>query len=529
LIIKSKGGFMELAYTNLREMVERRAIENKDKVYIYFYDDVITFQQFNERVNRFANGLKTMGVKHGDIVHIYMNNSPDFLYAALAANKLGAIAGPINCWWSAEEVKFLLNDSEGRFLVVDSAYYYNIESIKPDLKYLKTIIYHGDDAPSNTTPYSELIKHSDTLEDVNISPDDDAFLFYTSGTTGKPKGALLTHSNALYAVMGVRSVLHSDEEKGDEVALIFLPLFHVNAMMSMISGLYSGISITLRTSFSASEFGEVVERYKVTFFSGVPAVYNILILVADEVKKHDLSSLKFGICGAAPLSEETFKKFESIYGIKIIEGYGLTEGTVVSTLNPLNGVRKIGSIGKALPGQEVKIVNDDGKELPPKEIGEIVIRGGAIMKRYYKRPEETSQTIVDGWLHTGDIGYMDEEGYFYIIDRKKDLIIRGGENIYPKEIENALYEHPKVMDAAVIGVPDKVMGEEAKAFIVLKPGEKMNAEEIQDYLKTKLASFKIPKYVEFVDDLPKNIIGKVLKKELKAREKEKTIRERKSG
>ncbi|MCL4557174.1 MAG: long-chain fatty acid--CoA ligase [Deltaproteobacteria bacterium] len=518
---------MELAYKDLRDMVEKRAEESKDKVFIYFYDDVVTFKQFNERINRFANGLKSIGVKKGDTVHIYLNNSPEFLYAALAVNKLGAIAGPINCWWSADEVKFLLNDSGGKYLVVESAYYQNIEDMKSSLTTLQKIVFLGDDPPKDTIPYQELMKHSDVLGPVAISPDDDAYLFYTSGTTGKPKGALLTHSNALYAVMGVRSVLHSDEEKGDEVALIFLPLFHVNAMMSMVSALYSGVTVALRLTFSASEFGEVVERYKVTFFSGVPAVYNILILIADDVKKHDLSSLKFGVCGAAPLAEETFKKFEATYGIKIVEGYGLTEGTVVSTLNPLDGVRKIGSIGKSLPGQEVKVVDDNGKSLGVDEIGELVIKGGAIMKRYHNRPEETSQTVIDGWLHTGDIGYVDADGYYFIVDRKKDMVIRGGENIYPKEIENVLYEHPKVMDAAVIGVPDKVMGEEAKAFIVLKPGEKATEDEIKAYTKSRLAEFKVPKYVEFIDDLPKNIIGKVLKKELRAREREKTIKERK--
>ncbi len=519
---------MKPAYNDLREMVEKRAEENGDKIYIHFYDNAVTFHQFNERVNRFANGLKSLGVKKGDTVHIYMNNSPEFLYAALAANKLGAIAGPINCWWNSEEVKFLLNDSEGKYLVVESAYYPNIEPIKPDLNYLKKIIYSGEDPPAGTVSYRELVNHSDMLENVKISTEDAAYLFYTSGTTGKPKGALLTHSNALYAVMGIRSVLHSDEEQGNEVALIFLPLFHVNAMMSMISALYSGVTVTLRLTFSASEFGEVVEKYRATFFSGVPAIYNILTLLSDEIKKHDLSSLKFGVCGAAPLAEETFRKFESTYGVDIIEGYGLTEGTVASTLNPLHGERKIGSIGKALPGQEVRVVDDSGKELPVNKLGELVIRGGAVMKHYHKRPEETASTIMNGWLHTGDIGYMDKDGYFYIVDRKKDLIIRGGENIYPKEIENVLYEYPKIMDAAVIGVHDIVMGEEAKAFIVLKPGESAGHEEIKTYLGSKLAAFKIPKYIEFIDDLPKNIIGKVLKKELRAREKEKTIKEKKS-
>lgn len=520
---------MELAYKNLRQMVEGQAQENGGKIYLYFYDDRITFRQFNERVNRFANGLKSLGVKKGDTVHIYMNNSPEFLYAALAANKLGAITGPINCWWSAAEVQFLLNDSGGEYLVVEGAYYDNIASVRDGLQFLRHIIYYGDQAPAGTTAFRDLMEHSPDLGPADIRPDDDAYLFYTSGTTGKPKGALLTHANALYAVMGVRSVLHADQENGDEVALIFLPLFHVNAMMSMISGLYSGVTITLRTTFSASEFGEVVERYGVTFFSGVPAIYNILLLIADDLKKHNLTSLKFGVCGAAPLAEETFKKFEAAFGVKIVEGYGLTEGTVASTLNPLDGTRKIGSIGKALPGQEVRVIDDNGNEVPVNGIGEIVIRGGAVMKRYHNRPGETAQTIVDGWLHTGDIGYVDRDGYFYIVDRKKDLIIRGGENIYPKEIESVLYEHPKVMDAAVIGVPDKVMGEEAKAFVVVKPGEQAGEEELKAFLQTRLAPFKIPKYVEFVDDLPKNIIGKVLKKELRARERERAVKEKKSG
>ncbi len=520
---------MEPAYRNLRQMVERQAEENGDKVYLSFYDDRITFRQFNERVDRLAHGLRSLGVKKGDTVHIYMNNSPEFLYAALAATKLGAITGPINCWWSADEVKFLLNDSRGAYLVVDAAYYYNIEAVRAELPSLRHIVYNGDQAPAGTTAYQGLMQHPADPGPADILPDDDAYLFYTSGTTGKPKGALLTQANALYAVMGIRSVLHSEEEKGDEVALIFLPLFHVNAMMSLISGLYSGITIALRTTFSASEFGEVVERYGVTFFSGVPAIYNILLLIADDVKKHNLGSLKFGVCGAAPLAEETFKKFEAVYGVKIVEGYGLTEGTVASTINPLDGTRKIGSIGKALPGQEVRVIDDNGREVPVNGIGEIVIRGGAIMKRYHNRPEETAQTIIDGWLHTGDIGYVDSDGYFYIVDRKKDLIIRGGENIYPKEIENVLYEHPKVQDAAVIGVADSIMGEEAKAFVVVRSGEQAAGEELKAYLQTRLAPFKIPKYIEFVDDLPKNIIGKVLKKELRAREREKAIKEKKSG
>ncbi|MFA6033412.1 MAG: AMP-binding protein, partial [Myxococcota bacterium] len=338
-----------------------------------------------------------------------------------------------------------------------------------------------------------------------------AYIFYTSGTTGNPKGVLLSHKNVFADIRGAQDSLGLEE--GLRI-LIFLPLFHVNAMMTSTASLDRGGSIVLRKAFSASEFWNVVEQYKVNYFSAVPAVYQILL--SDPSRdKFDRSSLMFGICGAAPMPVATFKTFEETFKIPIVEGYGLTEATCASTLNPRRGVRKVGSIGLAMPGQEILIVDESGKEVLQGDPGEIVIKGDVVMMGYFNRPEETAETLRDGVLHTGDVGYKDEDGYIFIVDRIKDMVIRGGENIYPKEIDNCLASHPKIQEAASIGVPDKVMGEEVKVFVVAKD-DSLTVEDVIAWCRQNLAEFKIPKFVEILDeDLPRNPIGKVLKKILK--------------
>ncbi len=497
---------------NLGTYLDNSVKKYKDEVFLWFYDETITYEDFGNKVNKLANSLKGLGFSKGDFIHVLVQNSPETLITYFAIQKIGAVAGPINGWWKAPEVEYLLKDSKGRGLIIDDQYLPILDEIRENCPDLEIIIEKGE------SPLPEHISLSDLLEKGDPSPvicesddDDTAYIFYTSGTTGNPKGVLLSHKNVTADVKGITEALSLDE---GQTILIFLPLFHVNAMLTTTFGLGIGQHVVLRKQFSASEFWEVVEKYKVNFWSAVPAVYQIL-LTDPSSQKYDLSSLQFGICGAAPLTQETMHKFQDTFGIPIVEGYGLTEATCVSTINPRDGVRKAGSIGMAIPGQEVKIVGEEGNEMPPNESGEIIIGGDAVMKGYFNRPEATAETIVDGYLHTGDVAYKDEDGYIFIVDRIKDMIIRGGENIYPKEIDNLLANHPKIQEGATVGVPDDTMGEEIKAFVVAED-DSLTEEEVIEFCKENLAKFKVPKYVEILeDDFPRSPIGKVLKKELR--------------
>ncbi len=484
----------------------------KKDPYMTFYDETITYGDLEKRVHILANALKKQGFKKGDFIHVWVQNSPQTLISYFAIAKIGAVAGPINGWWKGPEVEYLLNDSKGCGLIVEDQYLPIFKEIKAKCPHLKTIIEVSEKPMEGHIAFADLLKDGDDKKVVcDCDPEDTAYIFYTSGTTGNPKGVLLSHKNVVSDSNGINGALNTKEKKN---FLCFLPLFHVNAMLTCTSSMQKGHHIILRKQFSASEFWEVVEKYKVNFWSAVPAVYQILLSDPSR-QKYNLSSMEFGICGAAPLTQETMRSFEETFKIPIVEGYGLTEGTCVSTINPREGVRKVGSIGLALPGQEIKIVDDDGKELGINEPGEIVIKGDNIMKGYYNKPEETAKTIVNGYLHTGDVGIKDADGYIFIVDRKKDMVIRGGENIYPKEIDNLLATHPKISEAATVGVPDKTMGEEVKVFVVARDDSLTEAEVIE-FCKKNLASFKVPKYVEILEgDFPRSPIGKVLKKTLR--------------
>ncbi len=480
--------------------------------YLQFYDETITFGEFGRRVNILANALKNRGIRPGDFVHVLVQNSPATLVAYFAIQKIGAVAGPINGWWKAPEVEYLLNDSKGRALIIEDQYLPILDEIRPRCPHLELVIETGKAPRPEHIDFAALMAEGDETPVVCASAaEDPAYIFYTSGTTGNPKGVLLSHKNVLADVAGVTAALNLQEGM---TALIFLPLFHVNAMLSCTFALGIGLQIVLRRQFSASEFWEVVARYKVNFWSAVPAVYQILLTDPGR-QKFDLSSLQFGICGAAPLTEETMRKFEANFGIPIVEGYGLTEATCVSTLNPRDGVRKVGSIGLPLPGQQVVILDESGNPCPRGTAGEICIGGDVVMTGYFNRPGETKETIVNGFLHTGDVGYMDEDGYIFIVDRIKDMIIRGGENIYPKEIDNLLATHPKIQEAATVGVADETMGEEVKVYVI-PLDDSLTEEEVIDFCKANLAKFKVPRYVEILDeDFPRSPIGKVLKKTLR--------------
>lgn len=497
---------------NLGIYLDNAVEKFSDKPILRFYEETISYKDFDQRVNKLANALKGLGFKKGDMIHVYVQNRPEVLVSYFAIQKVGAIAGPINGWWKSAEIEYLLNDSKGRGLIVEDQYLETFSEIKGNCPHLEKVIEIGEKPDKEHISFSKIIDESqDTPVLCESKASDIAYIFYTSGTTGNPKGVLLSHKNVMADVSGISLALGLEEGM---TVLCFLPLFHVNAMITFVSSLEKGHVVVLRKSFSASDFWEVVDKYKVNFWSAVPAVYQILLTDPGR-QKYDLSSLKFGVCGAAPLTEETTNKFEEIFKIPIVEGYGLTEVTCVSCLNPRDGKRKIGSVGLPLPGQDIHIVDENGMDVKTGERGEIIIGGDAVMEGYYNRPEETKETIVDGFLRTGDIGIKDEDGYIFIVDRVKEMIIRGGENIYPQEIDNYLATHEKIAEAATVGVPDKTMGEEVKAFVV-PADDSVTEEEVIQYCKDGLAGFKVPRYVEILeDDFPRSPVGKVLKKILK--------------
>ncbi|MGM0453876.1 MAG: long-chain-fatty-acid--CoA ligase, partial [Thermodesulfobacteriota bacterium] len=512
---------------NLGDYIDDAVDRFKDCPYLTFYDRQLTYGEFCRQVHILANAFKKLGFKKGDFIHVWVQNSPETLIAYCAAIKIGAVAGPINGWWKGPEVQYLLNDSKGSGLVVEDQYMPMFDEIKQNCPHLETVIEIGDNPSGNYLSFEKIMAESqDSSVKCDCDPDDTAFIFYTSGTTGNPKGVLLSHKNVVADAKMINAALKTGENKN---FLCFLPLFHVNAMLTCISAMDKGHQIVLRKGFSAGEFWEIVESHRINFWSAVPAVYQIL-LADPKGRNYDLSSMEFGICGAAPMTEAVLRKFEDTFGVQIVEGYGLTEGTCVSTINPRDGVRKAGSIGLPLPGQEVLIVDEDGNEQPPNERGEIVIRGDNVMQGYYNRPEATAKDIDEnGFFHTGDVGIKDEDGYITIVDRIKDMIIRGGENIYPKEIDNALAAHPKITEAATVGVPDETMGEEVKVF-VLPEDPSVTEEEVIEYCRDNLARFKVPKYVEILEvDFPRNPIGKVLKKELRKWAIEGAPKRKKSG
>jgi long-chain acyl-CoA synthetase len=503
---------MNPAFSNIREMVAAQARRYKEKIAIRFYDRDITYRELDEQSNRVANGLLKLGVRKGDRVCLLMDNSPEFYYAYFGIIKIGAIAGPVNCWWQTGEIRYLLNDSGATALFFDHNYRGHIDKIIDETPALKHVI-EREATDKRFIAFETLLAEPMELAPVEIGLDDVSTIVYTSGTTGNPKGVLLTHRNILTNSLQASRLANIDE---NDVIMCFLPLFHVNGLViTGTSPLSRGSQIILRRNFSASEFWECVAKYRVSIFSGVPTVYQILLQTPGS-EGVDVSSLRYGVCGAAPMPVEAIRKFEETFKMIIIEGYGLTEGTAGATANPIDGVRKIGSIGIPFAGSEIKLLNDQDEEVPQGEVGEICIKGDHVMKGYFNKPEDTAQALRGGWLHTGDMAYKDEDGYLFIVDRKKEMVIRGGENIYPKELEGVIYGHPQVMDVAVVGVPDAIYGEEVMACLVLHPGQTLTEEAFKEWCRANMASYKVPKYVDFRTALPKNILGKILKKELKS-------------
>ncbi|MEJ7847851.1 MAG: long-chain-fatty-acid--CoA ligase [Pyrinomonadaceae bacterium] len=491
---------------NLRSLLKQQIKIYKDKAFLYSEKDGRTwsYEDFGKAVNRTANMLVANGISKGDVVSLLLPNSAEYIIAYFACFSIGAIAGPVNSLLKLEEIEWVIGNSESKLLIAGSQFKPVIADIKKPFT-----IFFDDETKA---------EFSGNLDEVEIGFGDDAIIIYTSGTTGKPKGCLLTHGNLIANAQQITEWLGFTEA---DRLLTIMPLFHMNAVsVTTMTALYAGASTVVSPKFSASRFWDIVEKYKITSFGSVATMLSMLLAKGRESgvesQEHEspaISTLRFAMCGSAPVPAEVLKKFEETFDCLVIEGYGLSESTCRSTFNPPNENRRPGSCGQPI-GNEMKIFDEADNEVSDGGLGEIVMRGPNIFKEYYKNPQATAKAFTSGWFHTGDIGYRDADGFFYIADRKSDMIIRGGENIYPREIDDVLFTHPAVASAAVIGIPDELYGEEVTAFVVLKAGEKINEKELIEFCGMHLADFKCPKTIHFVDDIPKGPTGKLLKREL---------------
>ena len=496
----------------LRELLESRAASAPDKHFLFSEADgrQFTFAEFDGAVNRTAELLRAHGVGRGDVVSLLMPNSVEYIIAYFACWKLGAIAGPVNSLLKAQEISFVISDSETKVLLVHSDFLPTIEKIRNELPTLSEVITFDDEANATKEVGA---RHGVPLQSTEINRDTEAIIIYTSGTTGKPKGCLLTHGNLIANARQISQWLGFTRH---DRLLTIMPLFHMNAVsVTTMSALYAGGSTVVSPKFSASRFWQIISGYEITSFGSVATMLSMLLTKYPNGVPTGLNTaqLRFAMCGSAPVPAEVMKSFEETFKCLVIEGYGLSESTCRSTFNPPDERRRPGSCGKPI-GNEMRVVDDDDREVANGELGEIVLRGENILKGYYRNPEATATAFRNGWFHTGDIGYRDADGFFYVVDRKSDMIIRGGENIYPREIDEVLYQYPAVAAAATIGVPDPLYGEEVAAFIVLKEGIEATEEEIIAFCREHLADYKCPKSVRIVKDIPKGPTGKLLKREL---------------
>ena len=505
---------------NLIELADQNLERFGEHTTIVFNDLEHTNLHLFNNANRLANGLINLGIKRGDKLLVMLMNSPEVFISYQGILRTGATIIPVIFLLSPNEVAHILKNSGATAIITSKAFLENVNQARKGIDTLKHVIIVEDEKIPETIAFSNLLKNSpDKCPNVHIKDDDMAVILYTSGTTGVPKGVILAHQN-LYS-NAVCSAEVDEIEKGD-VELFILPLSHSFGLTVMNIGMMFPKKNVLMPWFELEEACRLIEKYKVTGFSGVPAIFGKMLNTPEVVDKYDLSSLKKCESGAAPLPVEVLKGFEEKFDCKILEGYGLSEASPVVSINYTDRPRKTGSVGQPIPGVEVKVVDENDIIMPTNEIGELAVKGPNISPGYYQLPKASANTFRDGWLYTGDMAKIDEDGYIFIVDRKKDLIIRGGFNIVPRDVEEILYEHPSIIEAAVIGVPDAAMGEEVKAFVVVQEshGKKVTEKEIIHHCQKHLGKYKTPKSVEFVKELPRNAIGKVQRKDLRKMETE---------
>jgi long-chain acyl-CoA synthetase len=470
-----------------------------------------TWSEFDKIINKVGNSLINMGVKKGDRIAIYLPNSPEFLFVYFAAARIGAVATPFNILYKTSEIKYILNNSRAKVLFGSShEIQENLIGATVEIPHLEKIITVGSPVNGTIDFYSMISEASENLDTVSCSPQDIVSQLYTSGTTGQPKGAMLTHANFMAnAALNGSRVLHINDQ---DLFMTATPFCHIFFVLTVLGPIYAGACVVTMQRFHPEKTLELISRYQITHFAGVPTMY-IFMLEQYDSGKYDVRSWRFAQSAGASMPMEYIKEIEEKFGVGFCECYGATETSSTVAYGRL-GHGKAGSVGPVANGYQIKIVDESGKELPAGDVGEILVKGPGIFAGYWEMPEATKDAFDGEFYRTGDMGRYDEDGYLYIVDRKKDMIICGGYNVYPREVEEVIYQHPKVMEAAVLGVKDPVRGEVPKAFIRLKDGEKMTDQELIDYMKQKMASYKVPRNIEFIKEFPKSPTGKILKRNL---------------
>lgn len=505
-----------LKYNNLGQMLTVQAQKWKNKPLIYFNKDVYTYAQVEEEANKGARVLKSMGVKKGDRVAILMENCPQYIIALFMIFKAGAVAVPVNNMLKDSEIAYILNDCEAKIIFTSEKFANMTDYLRNDVKSIRNIVSWGSTLFGAVDIKNAGANVSGTPLEYDFGVDDLVFLVYTSGTTGHPKGAMLSHGNLLSDAKSIDDYFHWDPK---DKFLLFLPIFHSYTLMtSVFYPAYLGCGMVMLESvmeLKTKKFRDILLFKRPKIMLGIPQVYQALIKAPMPKWFIKLFyPIKLHISGGAPLAEETLNAFKNKFGVPILEGYGLSEASPVVSFNIFER-QKAGTVGKPLPGIEVKVVDDEDREVPQGNVGELIVKGGNVMKGYWKMPKATDDAIKNGWLFTGDFARVDEDGFITIVDRKKDLIITKGMNVYPREVEDVIKQIRGVDAVAVIGVPISGRDEMILAYVKLSDGANVTVKQIKSHLKTAIASYKIPKHIYIVDDMPLTATGKVLKRKLK--------------
>jgi long-chain acyl-CoA synthetase len=503
------------ATMNLACLSEERIAKFGETTFLVFQGKAYSNTHINEMNRRLAAGLKSLGVRRGDHVVVSMPNSPEVFACFGAIWRIGAVIVPIMFLLGEEETRYILDHSDAKLIITSNDLLDKIDKAREGIEQVHHVVVLNGEDNGDRVSFSALLEANEPLDTVeDVESDDVALMIYTSGTTGRPKGVMLSHNNLRSNAV---ATWEAAKREVPDITILCLPLAHSFGVVVMNAGNVSPFKDSygvLLNWFDPEEVFRLIEKYKATSFIGVPTMYQIL-LHHPAADKYNLSSLETCTISAAPVSEELYQAFTKKFNCEMYEGYGLTEASPSVALCRRNMPLKKGSTGVAIPGVDVKIVDLDDSEVPTGEQGEIIVKGPNVMQGYYKQPEETVQTLRNGWLHTGDIGFMDEEGYLFVTDRIKDMVIKGGYNIYPSEIEGYIEEHPAIAEVAVIGIPDEKYGEDLMAFVVKMPRQELTERDVIDYATSRITPFKAPSKVKFLDTLPKSLVGKILKKELR--------------